>query len=274
MEGLFKPLIAEPAKHVYRLVTDREYFTYCRLASTWWWVPRYRPHTVRIHQATLRVPDMTSFIYMYRDIFVNKLYAFPFVSSSPKILDLGANIGVSVLFFKLRYPDAEITAVESDPEVFKYLEKNILENNLRDTYLINKAVWNESTILDFYTEGADAGSLISGENRKKISVQSIDIRELLRDKQYDFVKMDIEGAERIVIPASREYLSTVRYIAVEYHSSQKQKQSFAEIATVLEECGFRLHIYPVRVSPTPLMHRRIQDGFDMQINIFGWQERI
>jgi FkbM family methyltransferase len=273
MEGFFKPFFAEPARHLYRLATDKEYFTYCRLVSRLWRVSRYTPRTVRIHKSVIHIPDAMSFVYMYKDIFVNKIYSFSAATSNPNILDLGANIGLSTLFFKMYYPGAKITAVEADPAIFKYLERNILGNNIRDIHLINRAVWNKSAAVNFYSEGADAGSFASHTGRKKIKVSAIDICELLDEKRYDYIKMDIEGAESVVLPACRDYLSNTSNIFVEYHSREGKKQELSMIIHILEECGFRLHIHTVNPSHQPLLHRKIRDGYDMQLNIFGWHDK-
>ena len=48
----------------------------------------------------------------------------PSLSEVKTILDLGSNIGVSVAYFRLRYPVARIYAVEADPATFKRLQEN------------------------------------------------------------------------------------------------------------------------------------------------------
>ncbi|AWN35458.1 FkbM family methyltransferase [Methylobacterium radiodurans] len=43
----------------------------------------------------------------------------------PLIIDAGANVGVTALYFKLRYPDATIVAIEPQDENFALLQKNL-----------------------------------------------------------------------------------------------------------------------------------------------------
>jgi FkbM family methyltransferase len=274
MDGLIKPLFREPVMHLYRLITEPDYFTYCRLASQIGLVKRYSPRTVRFQNWSIHVPDALSFIYMYREIFVYKVYDFPAVGKTPRILDLGANIGLAVLFWKRKYPGARITAVEPDPVVFNYLKKNINGNVCKDVTLINKAVWNKTTTIDFYADGADTGSIHAHDNAKTISVPAVDVRELLRNERFDFIKMDIEGSENVVLPACRDYLADIPYIFIEYHSRAEEKQSLGDILEILRKSGFRFHLHAVRPSPTPFLHRTLHDGFDMQLNIFGWREEI
>ena len=50
--------------------------------------------SVRGRRMKMRFP---SFIAQYRNIFLNEEYAFSFDGSSPRILDIGANFGMSIL---------------------------------------------------------------------------------------------------------------------------------------------------------------------------------
>src|SRR5262245_45483539 len=49
-------------------------------------------------------------LFLLHEIFVNAEYEFSSANVCPRIVDCGANIGMSVLFFKALYPDAEILA--------------------------------------------------------------------------------------------------------------------------------------------------------------------
>jgi predicted O-methyltransferase YrrM len=57
-----------------------------------------------------------------------KIYRFNSLITKPLILDCGANVGVSVLYFKRLYPDAEIIAFEPDEDVFAILKQNYEES--------------------------------------------------------------------------------------------------------------------------------------------------
>ena len=189
----------------------------------------------------------------------------------PKILDLGANIGLSVLFFKSMYPDAQITAVEADPNIYKYLENNLYKNGYTDVQLINKAAWNETTTLKFTSEGADAGSIAIDQSLNTIDIHAIDIREILKYHQFDLLKIDIEGAESIVLPACKEYLSQIKFLFVEYHSLAENPQDLDNLITTISDAGYRIHIQSVLSSESPFMKLTKYMGFDMQLNIFAWR---
>jgi FkbM family methyltransferase len=272
MCGLIKPLWYEPVRHCYRLLTDSGYRTFSLLEAQLRNLPRFTPRRIKIENLKLHLPDAASFLSAYREIFIEKIYAFKSREVAPRILDLGANIGLSVLFFKQLYPRSEITAFEADPKIFAYLEKNVHGNGYTDVQLINKAAWHENATLEFCSEGADGGRAAMMGDGNLIPVEAIDIGEFLRNNRFDFLKMDIEGAEEFVLPACKDSLTGIRFIFVEYHSKDGQKQCLDRLITILVEAGFRIHVHSVSASPSPFIEITTNTGFDLQLNIFGWRE--
>ena len=68
----------------------------------------------------------TTDIEVFKAIFVRRNYRFP-VDIKPKlIIDGGAYVGYSSLYFSLKYPQAIIIAVEPDNSNFEMLEKNTI----------------------------------------------------------------------------------------------------------------------------------------------------
>lgn len=268
-----RPILAEPVKHILRWWQEPDYRIYQRLAAQMRSKPRHTPFSVRFNGFSAIVPDSASFLSTYRDLFLNRIYAFRFEGEAPRILDLGANIGISVLAFKRQYPRAQITAVEADPELFSYLSQNVTKNKLDGVELINRAVWNENTTLLFQPDNADGGRIILLADSQGVEIESIDVRELLSAQRYDFIKMDIEGAERIVLPACVPYLEHVQYLFVEYHDIVNQSQAFVEMIDLMASAGYRLSIDRVWGSDTPFCDLAVNDaGMDFQVNIFGWRE--
>lgn len=271
MSGILRPIFIQPLKHIYKMVTVPEYLTYSLLWSRLRPINRYNECRVKLHDWHLTIPDNLSFIHSYKEIFVDQVYAFKWENKSPNILDLGSNIGLSILFFKSLYPDANITGFEADPKIFRYLEKNINENSVSQVKLINKAIWYENTYLNFVSEGADAGKISDGESN--VRVEAIDILEVLSHQKFDFLKMDIEGAEEFVIPRCRGFLDDLKFIFIEYHSKLGQEQCLDKILLILKETGFRIHIRNINNSHlSPFLEIKPQSGFDLQMNIFGWKE--
>jgi FkbM family methyltransferase len=270
--GLFAPFLREPAIHLYKLFSDEEYRAWSRLSTRLARVPRRTECSVRVHGWDLLVPDAASFLSTYHQLFVKRAYAFTAPRSAPRILDLGANIGLSVLFFKRMHPDAAIVAFEPDPAVFVCLEKNVHGNGFADVELIRAAAWTENTTLQFLADGADGGRLVRGKEDRAVAVEAIDLAAFVKDREFDFLKMDIEGAEARVLPSCRPLLARVQQVFVEYHSRPGEKQALAEILTLLSEERFRLHVQGASGTPAPFLGVRTEAGYDLMLNIFAWRE--
>src|SRR5262245_51034555 len=118
--------------------------------STW----RQKPGSWANHAGyRVRINDGPNFYMLCKDIFIKKLYEFDAKTSSPRILDCGGNIGMSVLYFKRRYPDSRIVVFEPDPAVFPYLSDNVRHNGLNNVTLVHAAVSKEEGKLAFYSDG-------------------------------------------------------------------------------------------------------------------------
>jgi len=260
------------AKHLYSLLVSRAYRKLSFYHSRYGGIKRYTETSLRMGNRQLKVPDVASFLSMYEEIFAHRIYEIP--EDAPRILDLGANIGISVIWFKERYPESRILAIEADPKIFQYLEQN--SSGLDGVKLLNIAAWDEDGELTFHSEGADGGHLTSsGEStlgQLAVSVDARDIRSILQENgPFDLIKMDIEGSEARVLPACKGLLQETGYIFCEYHSSAGEEQYLAKLLSFLKDEGFRIHVQPVNVSKQPFIKRSINAGFDMQLNIFAWK---
>jgi FkbM family methyltransferase len=285
VSGLLKPLLAGPARHVLRLASDPEYRTLAILESRLGRRARRAPCQVRVHGWRLEVPDAASFLSTWRDIFVERLYEFPWQESRPpRILDLGANIGLSVLYFAGRYPGARVVALEPDPDIFRVLERNVAASGFTGVELVPRAAWTEAARLAFWPDGADGGRLqpdpgdgggpASGGPRvarSPVEVEAVSLPELLARERFDVVKMDIEGAEEAVVPACRGVLGGIRFAAIEYHSTAGRPQALAAVLEALQANGFRIHAREAVANPSPFQGPRAQDGFDLQLHVLAWK---
>lgn len=230
--------------------------------------PRYQNTTVICEGIALNTPDCVSCYYAYKEIFEKEIYNFSIQGGSPVILDCGANIGLSVLYFNKIYPQAYITAVEADPTIFDYLKANIKSAGLeKKTTLMQKAVHHKNGEALFLHEGADAGRLVmkfdTKTNGKK--VQCVTLDELIV-QQVDFLKVDIEGAETDVILKCKK-LNLVRNLFVEYHSFLNSEQRLHQLLEKLAESGFRYYISTAFSPKKPFVKVDDYLGMDLQLNI-------
>ena len=144
------------------------------------------------------------------------------VSKEPEwIIDCGANVGYSVIYFANKYANSKIIAIEPDKENFTQLQKNCKPySNIK---LINKAVWPTNTILNLVDPGIGNWGYQTIENSENalFSVETITLDELINQfniPQIDILKIDIEGGERQLFQSHYEnWLPKVKHIAIELH---------------------------------------------------------
>lgn len=268
-QGIIKPIIYNPIKHILNFIYSKKYRSYSFLESKIRKIKRFNDFNTKISKFNIYAPDSWSFLSSYKEIFVNEIYNFKTNKDSPFIIDIGANIGLSILFFKTIYPNSKILAFEADPYIFKFLQKNIYGNGFNDVKLINKAAWIKDTLLKFSSDKADGGKVSNKEANNLIEIEAIDISKFFNVQEIDFLKIDIEGAEEFVLPHCKQYLDKVQNLFVEYHSSINQKQFLAHIINILSDSGFRIHIQTIHSSESPFIHLDLNNEFDLQLNIFG-----
>ncbi|MFL5752712.1 MAG: FkbM family methyltransferase [Bacteroidia bacterium] len=234
--------------------------------------PRYREHSFQFGHYTLKVSDFISVAYQLKEYFEDQRLKFAPSSPQPVILDCGANVGVSVLYFKSIFPAARITAFEPDPLIFRYLNENLRQNMVDGVELVNKAVWTDDNGIEFGSEGADGGSVYFEGNKTRLP--SLRLKTLMeKEEEIDLLKMDIEGAEVEVITDCAEQLKKVKYLFVEYHSWISNPQQLDLLLSTLTQNKFRYAIHSIgHQSSSPFSGTNSQNGMDIQLDIYAVNE--
>lgn len=189
----------------------------------------------KIGRHSVQYFDREEFLNLKKEIFENEIYSVQLPTDSPVIIDLGAYIGLSVLYFKSLFPSSRIIAVEPNPEAFKLLSENVEANGLTDVSLFNKAVWKKSQRKGFFIDGTERGwnstagfyhGMWTGQQKTtEIEVETITLSELMGDKYVDLMKVDIEGAETAVLTTSEALLKRVRNLIVEFHPLNERQDN-------------------------------------------------
>lgn len=136
------------------------------------------------------------------------------------IVDAGANIGASTLYFRMRYPGSVIYAIEPEGSNFDLLTKNTAAYS--DVYPENCAVWYENSDLVISNPDAEKYAFRMNEAGKAGNIiRGFTIDELMKRwglTRIDILKMDIEGAEKglFELPGI-PWMKKVRVLIVELH---------------------------------------------------------
>ncbi len=267
-----KYLILNIIKEIYRYFFYKKYREFYRLHDKYARKPRYvYTKNVRFLKYIVDVPDLLSFIWQYKELYVEEIYKFSEKNKDIVILDCGANIGLSCLYFKSLFPSSTIKAFEADPEISNILEKNLNNNHVDDIEVINKAVWINNDGIEFNSDGADGGS-INGSG-SKIKIESMRLKQYLNKLNHvSLLKIDIEGAEYEVLKDCSSELFRVKNIFIEYHSWNNSEQRLSEILAILEENKFRYYIEDIGKRKHPFIEKGKDLKMDLQLNIFGYKD--
>jgi len=237
-------------------------------------VPRYLSFPFLFLGKKITIIDGPSYAYLYRELFLKEIYKFSSSKRNPYIVDCGAYIGLSVIYFKILFPQSKIIAFEPDPIIFHALSSNLQKFNFKNIQIYNAAVWNKDGEALFFHEEADAGRIINQSiPNKTVSVSTLRLRRFI-NKHVDLLKIDIEGSEYEVLNDCKEYLHNVDKLFIEYHSNNSTQQQLGDIFQILRSAGFRYYIDRVGImSPHPFIHISSYNGFDNQLNIFAYRNK-
>jgi FkbM family methyltransferase len=210
--------------------------------------------------------------HLFHEIFLNQQYHFICDKKNPFIVDCGSNIGMSLLYFKMLYPDSEILAFEPDAQAFACLEANVKDNRIPGVRLNRCAVSDQEGDIDFYYDQENPGSLLMSTLKERMPKARQVVKAVLLskfiDRDVDFLKLDVEGAEDKVIKdlSGQGKLGRIKQMVIEYHHHLvKNADTFSSILKCLEEAGFG---YQIQCDlARPLAGQQFQD-----ILIYAYQK--
>jgi FkbM family methyltransferase len=138
----------------------------------------------------------------------------------PKVIvDAGANVGYSVLRFRLEFPDALVIAIEPERANIVQFKKNC--GNDKKIILEEKALWSRNARLRIRTLNTNPNAFQVEEapdgDISATSLNDIIVKYGLLD--IDLLKIDVEGSEKTIFqhPGATTWLEKVRTILVETH---------------------------------------------------------
>ena len=170
------------------------------------------------HAIYLRKNNVDVQVYEY--VF-NAQYHRPYIplkESKPVILDLGVNIGLSVIDFKELYPSAIIYGYELNSENAALALKNT--TGFENVFIQNLGVWYSETEVAISGDDPDAYKINENTGQAQTLVKTTTLQQIIKDHHLtviDYVKMDIEGAEHEIFQYDLDWLDITRQIKIEIH---------------------------------------------------------
>jgi FkbM family methyltransferase len=162
----------------------------------------------------------TTDVAAYEHVFIDDEYGFSLARSPSVIIDAGANIGMSAVYFSTQYPDATIVAIEPEPSNFDVLKKNA--KLFPKIIPVNAALWNRDGVLQLQDGGGGHWGIRVVDNMTSSGsgIRAMTLTSLLDELQIgkvDLLKVDVEGAECEVFENVSPWISKVSVICAELH---------------------------------------------------------
>ena len=162
---------------------------------------------------------------VFWDTFYNKYHIPPVqLRDDAIIVDLGANVGYTMVHFAHIYPKSHIYGVEMDFDNFMLAKKNL--NDLGEQcMLIHSAVWSDDGHIKYDKNMHESGYHVqyNDSQKEKSILREVPAKSLntifseFNLKRVDYLKMDIEGAEKFVLEKPDKWINIVRMMKIEVH---------------------------------------------------------
>jgi FkbM family methyltransferase len=266
-----------------RRIRNTFHSDYAKFNLSWFQVKHYKHAGKNKHyrhkyskNVTVHFTDPGAFMLSVKELFIDEIYKFRNTAAAPRIIDCGAHIGMSVLFFKINYPEARIIAFEPDSANYSLAKENIESWKFSHVELIPKAVWINNDQIFFQALNDMSSNIVRNEelslSGNVTRIDCVRLKDLLQTNA-DFVKLDIEGAEYEVIKDCGDSLRNARNIFIEYHGNYHEMYKLTEILSLLTEKGFAYYIKEAGVIyQRPFFDREKKYQYDVQLNIFCFQQ--
>jgi FkbM family methyltransferase len=181
----------------------------------------------------------TSDIATFRKIIMEDEYGLPFAVHPDWIIDAGANIGLSAIYFANKYPEAKVIALEPEPGNFEMLKMNV--NSYPNIYPLKAALWPTSTQLhiisygkldnfqvasneDLETDEFLKQKMIQLKGKIQFSCEAFTVEDLLMRfniNRIGIFKIDIEGSEKELFEQASKWIDRADLLVVELHERWK-----------------------------------------------------
>ena len=166
------------------------------------------------------------------------------------VIDVGAGIGEdAVIFSRMVGPRGRVHAIEAHPATFACLQSTVQHSGLTNVEIHKLAITQADGMVSISDDAHHlANSIVSGTpGGLSVEAQSLDhFIEQSGHKQIDFLKMNIEGAERGAIEGLERQAATIRHLAISCHDFIAERDGGDEFRTKdavrarLIELGFKV----------------------------------
>ncbi len=183
--------------------------------------------------------------HVYNQIFIIEEYKsivefmrqFPNDKNRWNIIDGGANIGLTSLYFLKNLPNAKVISIEPDKDNYEMIKKNMGINHFSTNgNIVNAGLWSKNTLLTTersFRDGEDWSITVKETTNPKNAIQAFSINNIInthfQDDIIDLLKLDIEGSEKYIFEGNDDevsrFLSKMRFVVIEIHDEMNCRET-------------------------------------------------
>lgn len=154
---------------------------------------------------------------------------------SDTVVDGGAYAGTLAIYCAKQ--GADVVAVEPDPANIDALRANLRLNGVEDKVeVVDKALWEEESQISFSVTGSEESAVAEGGD---VAIDATTLDALSREYgPFDFVKLDIEGAEMEALRGAEELLSEGVPFAIETQETVAGEPVWKPVEQFFMEHGY------------------------------------
>jgi FkbM family methyltransferase len=191
--------------------------------------------------------DASALNLMFEELFLSQVYAVDGLPDRPYIVDCGGNIGLSVIWFKQRYPQSRITVFEADPALAEIIAENVHHLGLTSVEVVKAAVGGTAGPTKFARDRSLTGHVTSEAG---LPIDCVRLSDRLGEP-VDLLKVDIEGSEFSLLDdlCASGKIKLVRHLICEVHGSTKLQEQIRDLWAALCAAGFAVTIGGAGTNP-------------------------
>jgi FkbM family methyltransferase len=188
-------------------------------------------------------PQPTTDLQTAMEIFFCEAYRSPRSLPADRvrtIVDLGANVGYSLVYFSREFPQATIEAFEPHPQHVHQVRCHVAANGLEGRVTVHAAAAGNQSCQMYLLDAENQSTLVSRDGAGRYEVPVVDWLAAAAGQEIDLLKMDIEGSEYAILFDPRFAQMKVANVVIEWHQTPEHPAGDDDVVGLLQRLGYQV----------------------------------
>ncbi|MRX45671.1 FkbM family methyltransferase [Pedobacter puniceum] len=142
-----------------------------------------------------------------------------------KMIDCGTNVGYTIRYLIEKHHHMSFIGIEPDESNYLMALKNLAYYK-EQVEILNMAIWSKNTNVQVvpgnYGDGGKWALQVLECSLDK-GIEAISLNDIIEPQYRYFLKMDIEGTEKIVLNENLNWTKSVSFLCVELHDNEAKE---------------------------------------------------